>query len=122
MKQREVLIGIFLIALFIWGGLFLFTYQIRPATQLVLVTFLFLLTAALISTFAPLAYMLGQRFLITRRNHSIVGQSLRQSLLLTFVIIANLILRLLHSWNLLTAIVILAAAIVIEILALARKV
>jgi hypothetical protein len=121
MKQRGVLIGICLIALFIWGGLFLFTYQIRPATSLALAAFFLILTSALISTFAPLAYILGQRLLFTRRYRPTVGQSLRQGILLTLVVIANLMLRLLHSWNMLTAIVIIAAAIVIEILSLARK-
>lgn len=121
MKQREFLIGIFLIALFIWGGLFLFTYQVRPASSLALIAFFFMLTTALICTFAPLAYILGQRFLFGRRYRSTVGQSLRQGILLTFIIIANLVLRLLHSWSLLTAIVIIVAAFVFEILSLARK-
>jgi drug/metabolite transporter (DMT)-like permease len=121
MKQREVLSGIALIALFIWGGLFLYTYQVRPSTPLVLSIFFLILAAALITTFGLLAYLLGQRFLSSRRYRSAVGQALRQSILLTFVIIANLLLRLLHSWSLLTAIVIIVAAVVSEILSLARK-
>jgi hypothetical protein len=121
MKQREVLSGIALIALLIWGGLFLYTYQVRPSTPLVLSIFFLILAAALITTFGLLAYLLGQRFLASRRYRSAVGQALRQSVLLTFIIIANLLLRLLHSWSLLTAIVIIVAAVVIEILSLARK-
>jgi hypothetical protein len=121
MKQRKLFSGIGLIALFSWGGLFLFMYNVPPSTHLALLAFFGLLAVALMLTFSPLAYLIGQRLLFTRRYRSTVSQALRQGALLTFIITANLALRLLHSWNLLTTFIIIAAAIIIEVLSLARK-
>lgn len=121
MKQRKLFSGIVLIALLSWGGLLLFTYNVSPSTPLALLTFFLLLAVALMLTFSPLAYLIGQRLLFTRRYRSTASQALRQSALLTFIIIANLVLRLLDSWNLLTACIIIAAAIIVEVLSLARK-
>jgi hypothetical protein len=45
----------------------------------------------------------------------------RQGILLSLCIVLNLILRALHSWNIITAIIIFVAAIVVEIVSLARK-
>jgi hypothetical protein len=50
-----------------------------------------------------------------------VRQAIRESALLALVIILNLMLRALHSWNLAVAVVLLVAAIVVEVLALVRK-
>jgi hypothetical protein len=122
MKQRKLLSAIVLIALLSWGGLLLFTYHVQPSTPLVFFAFFLILAVALMVIFFPLAYWIGQRFFFTRRYRSTVSQALRQGALLTFIIIANLALRLLHSWNLLTTFIIIAAAIIIEVLSLARKV
>jgi hypothetical protein len=47
--------------------------------------------------------------------------ALRQGLLLALVIIFNLMLRVWHSWNILAALIIFVAAVIIEVLSLARK-
>jgi hypothetical protein len=121
MKQRKLLSAIVLIALLSWGGLLLFTYNVRPSTPLALFAFFLILAVALMIIFFPLAYLIGQRFLFTRRYRSTVSQALRQGALLSFIVIANLALRSLHSWNLLTTFIIIAAVIIIEVLSLARK-
>jgi hypothetical protein len=121
MKQRKLLSAIVLIALLSWGGLLLFTYHVQPSTPLAFFAFFLILAVALMAIFFPLAYLIGKRFLFTRRYRSSVSQALRQGALLTFIVIANLALRLLHSWNLLTTFIIIAAAIIIEVLSLARK-
>jgi hypothetical protein len=68
-----------------------------------------------------MAYLVSYRFLASRLARVTMRYSLRQGILLSLVVVLNLILRALHSWSIFMAIVILGAAIVIEILALARK-
>ncbi|MBA2396088.1 MAG: hypothetical protein H0V70_25460 [Ktedonobacteraceae bacterium] len=109
------------IALMAWAGVFLFTAFVPPHTPLAFIAFFLILSIALIGTFTPIAYIFGRlllmrrRYLVTRRN------AFRQGTLLALVILLNLILSALHSWNIFTAIIILAAAVIIEVLTLARK-
>jgi ABC-type maltose transport system permease subunit len=109
------------IALLAWAGLFTFTDFVPPHTLLAFVAFFLILYVALMGTFTPIAYALGRLLLIRRRYFVTLGYAFRQATLLTLVIVLNLILRALHSWNIFTGLVILAAAIITEILALARK-
>lgn len=110
------------VAVFTWAGLLLFTHFIPPYTLLAFVTFFLILTLALICTFAPCSYALGQRLFASRRRHRItLRYALRQGGLLSLAIVLNLILRALHSWNVIMAIVIVAAAVIVEVLFLARK-
>ena len=95
------------IAVLIWIGLLLFTRFVPPQTLLAFATFFLVLTLGLICTFAPLAYAFGQRIFASRRHHRITWYyALRQGTLLSFAIVLNLILRALHSWNIITAIII----------------
>lgn len=121
MKRRSLFIIMYLIAPLAWGGLFLFTYWVSPSAPLPILAFFLLLTIALLSLFFPLTYVLGQRLLFSRRYRATVRQALRQALLLSFIVLANLILLSLHSWNPLTALIIVFAMILVEILSLARK-
>jgi hypothetical protein len=109
-------------AIFAWGGLLLLTYSVPPQAVVAFAGFFLVLTIALICTFAPLAYATGQRIFAARRRHRITWyHALRQAALLSFAIVLNLILRALHSWNIGMALVIVGAAVIVEVLFLARK-
>jgi hypothetical protein len=110
-----------LLAPFVWGGLLLFTRFVPPHTVLAFVAFFVLMGAALTSTFAPIAYFVGLRFLSSRLYRATVRHALRQGALLSLCIVLNLVLLSLRSWNIFTAIVIFVVAIVIEVVSLARK-
>jgi hypothetical protein len=121
MTRRATLYILLLFAPFAWGGLLLFTRFVPPDTLLAFTVFFFLLGIALVCTFSPLAYFLSLRFLSSRLYRATVRHALRQGILLSLCIVLNLVLRALHSWNIFTSILIFAAALVIEILSLARK-
>ena len=105
----------------LWGGFLLFTRFVPPHTTPAFIAFFILLGVAFTSTFSPLAYFIGLRFLSSRLYRATVRHALRQGVLLSLCIILNLILLSLHSWNIFTTIVIFVAAIVIEVVSLARK-
>ena len=109
-------------ALFAWAGLLLLTHSVPPQTVVAFAGFFLVLTVALTCTFAPLTYAIGQRIFASRRRHRITWyHALRQGALLSFAIVLNLILRALHSWNIIMALVIVGAAVIVEVLFLARK-
>jgi hypothetical protein len=109
------------IALLAWGGLLLFTRYVEPVSLSAFMMFFLLMEIALITTFSPIAYFIGLRFFPRRLYNATKGHALRQGVLLSLAIVLNLLLRALHSWNIFTAIIILAVAVVIEVLFLARK-
>jgi hypothetical protein len=109
------------IAPFAWGGVLLFTYYVSPYNIASLVAVFLILGVALTSTLAPLLYAVVGRLLALRQYHMTMRQAIRQSALLSLVVLLNLMLRALHSWNIGMVIVTLVAAIVVEVLALARK-
>ena len=109
------------VALLAWSGLLLFTRYTAPTSLYAFTIFFLLLEVALISTLSPIAYFIGLRLFPRRLYDATKGHALRQGVLLSLVIVLNLLLRALHSWNIFTAIIILAVAIVIEVLSLARK-
>ena len=120
MSNRSSLYTLLLIAPLAWGGLLLFTRLVAPSTALAFFVFFLILGVALTSVFAPLAYFIGLSF-FSARYHATIRHAIRQGALLTLVIILNLILRALHSWSIFMAVVTLVAAVIIEILSLARK-
>ena len=65
------------------------------------VAFFVLLAVALASTFAPVAYVIGLRFISSRLYRATMGHAVRQGVLLSLCIVLNLMLRALHSWILL---------------------
>ncbi len=119
--NRKALYILILLAPLLWGGFLLFTRFVPPHTTLAFIAFFILLGVAFASTFSPLAYFISLRFLSSRLYRATVRHALRQGVLLSLCIILNLILLSLHSWNIFTAIVIFIAAIVIEVVSLARK-
>ena len=121
LTNRATLYILFILAPFLWGGLLLYTRFIPPHTIPAFVAFFVLIGIAITSTFAPIAYFISLRFLSSRLARTTVRHSLRQGALLSLCVILNLILLSLHSWNIFAAIIIFAAAIVIEIVSLAKK-
>jgi hypothetical protein len=121
LTNRSALRFLIVLAPLAWAGLAIYAYFVPPHGLLSFVAFFLLLDVALTSTFAPIAYAIGLRFISSRLYRATVRHALRQGALLALVIVLNLILRALHSWSIITAIIILAAAIVIEVVSLARK-
>lgn len=119
--NRTALYLLAVLAPLAWGALLLFTRYVPPEGPLAFVVFFTLLMVALTSTLAPLAYVIGHRFVSSRLYRATVRHSLRQGALLSLWIVFNLFLRALHSWNIFTAIISLGIVVVIEFLSLARK-
>ncbi len=109
-----------LLALLAWAGLLLFTRFVSPSTLSAFVAFFLLLDVALTCTITPLAYMLG-RFVLSPRYRTSKVVALRQGALFALVIVLNLILSAFNSWSIFACVAVLGAAVVIEVLALARK-
>jgi len=121
LTNRHALYLLIVLAPFLWGGLLLFTRLIPPHTILAFIAFFVLIGIAITSTLAPIAYFISLRFLSSRLSRTADRHALRQGALLSLCVILNLILLLLHSWNIFAAIIIFAAAIVIEVVSLAKK-
>jgi len=120
-NTRTTLTLLLLLAPVTWGGLLVFTHFVPPVGTLTYTTFFVLLGVALTCTFSPIAYFISLRFLSSRLYRTTVRHALRQGVLLSLCIVLNLLLRSLHSWSIFAAIVIFIAAIVIEVVSLARK-
>ena len=120
-NNRTTLYILLLLAPIAWGGLLTYTHFVPPVGTLSYTTFFVLLCIALTCTISPIAYVIGLRFLSSRLYRTTVRHALRQGVLLSLCIVLNLLLRSLHSWNIFAAIVIFIAAIVIEVVSLARK-
>jgi hypothetical protein len=121
MTNRTALYVLMLLALLAWGGLLLFTHFVPPQAVLAYVTFFVLLSVALTCTFSLLAYFIGLRFISSRLYRATMRHALRQGALLALLIVFNLLLRVLHSWSIFTALVSLGIVLVIEVLSLGRK-
>ena len=121
LTNRHALYLLIVLAPIFWGALLLYTRFIPPHTLLAYFTLFILLGLAITSTFTPIAYFISLRFLSSRLARATVRHALRQGILLSLCIVLNLILLALHSWNIFAAVIIFAAAIVIEIVSLAKK-
>ena len=121
LTNRHALYLLIALAPLLWGALLLYTRYIPPQTVLSFIAFFLLLSVAITSTFAPVAYFISLRFLSSRLYRTTVRHALRQGALLSLCIVLNLILLSLHSWNIFAAIIIFAAAIVVEVVSLAKK-
>lgn len=109
------------IALIAWAVLLLFTRFVPPNSFLNYAIFFVVLGISLTSTLMPFTYLISLRVFAKRLYTVNIRHALRQSTLLSLAIVLNLILRALHSWNIFMAIVLLGVAVIVEILALARK-
>ncbi|GAC1378363.1 MAG: hypothetical protein NVSMB33_02350 [Ktedonobacteraceae bacterium] len=121
LTDRASLSILIVLAPLVWGGLLLFTRFVPPHSPLAYLAFFVLLGVALICTFSPLAYFIGLHLLAFRHYRATVPHSLRQAALLSLCVIINLMLLSLNSWNIFVAFITLIAAIVIEVISLARK-
>lgn len=121
LTNRATTYLLLVLALCMWAGIVIFTRYVPPQGMMAFAAFFVLLAVALASTFAPVAYVIGLRFISSRLYRATMGHAVRQGILLSLCIVLNLMLRALHSWNIITAIIIFAVAIVIEIVSLARK-
>jgi hypothetical protein len=120
MSARSSIYRLLLITLIAWSGLLLFTYFVEPQSTLALVIFFLIASVALTSIFAIIAFGIG-RVLSARVYHTTIRRAIRQGALLSLAIMLNLILRILHSGSVFTAMMIIGAALVLEVLALAKK-
>jgi hypothetical protein len=121
MSNRSSLLTLLGIAPVAWGGLLLFTRFVAPESLPARVAFFLMLSVALISIFAPIAYFIGHYLFSSRRYHASMRHAMRQGALLALVVDFNLLLLILRSWNIFTSIIIFAAAVIVELLSLARK-
>ena len=121
MTGRAILYSSAVIALLAWIAVALFTRFVSP-TSIMAFTLLFtLLGIALTCTLTPITYGIGLRLITSQIYRATVSHAVRQALLLSLAVILNLILLSLHSWNIFTGLIILAAAVIVEVLFLARK-
>jgi hypothetical protein len=121
MTVRASLSLLLLLALVAWSVLALFTHLVSPDTALSFIAFFIILLVALTSTLAPIAYAISRALLAQRAYRPTLGQSLREGMLLALAIVLNLLLLALRSWNIFTALASVFAAVVLEVLLLARK-
>lgn len=108
-------------ALMTWVGLLIFTGFVPPQSLQALVVVFVLLFLALTSTFIPLIYLIRKIFARRQLTSFLTGSAVRESILLTICIVFNLFLRLLHSWSVITSLLTLAIAAVIEVLMLGQS-
>ena len=121
MSNRAVLYSSVTIAPLAWIAVLLFT-RFTPPVGVMAFTLLFLLLGvALTSTITPIAYGIGLRLLTSHLYRATVTHALRQGILVSLAVILNLILLSLRSWNIFTGLIILVAAVIVEVLFLARK-
>lgn len=118
---RTLLIITPIVALFAWAGLLIFTRYVPPASIPAFVVVFVLLELALFCTFVPLTYLVTRGVLAKRIARPTIRHALRQSLLFSIFIEFNLLLRVLHSWGLFTALVSFIIIVVVEFLALSGK-
>src|SRR2546421_12811679 len=120
MSARSSIHRLLLITLVAWSGLLLFTFFVEPQSLLAFVIFFLIASVALTSIFAIIAYGISRYLLPSRIYHATIRRAIRQGALLSLAIMLNLILRILHSGSIFTAIMIVGAAVVLEVLALAK--
>jgi hypothetical protein len=119
--QRVILIAVLFFALLAWVALLCFTYYVYPATTNDFFVFFLLLLVALTCTLSPAIYLIGTRLFFSRTHRMTILQAICQGGIIALAVVLNLILRSLHSWNLIMAVVIVVAATVVEIIFMARK-
>lgn len=120
-SDRALLITMSIIAPLTWGGLLLFTRYVPPQSPLAFLVAFLLVGTALLCTLSPVIYLVTRRVLNVRPYRPTVRSALRQGGLISSWVVFNLVLRVLHSWSVFTAIVSFGIIVVGEILVLGRK-
>ena len=118
MSKRSCLSILVLIALLSWCGLLWFAHAVPPGPLPAIAIFFLILAIALTSTGAPVAYMINRFFSSAQPT---VRSALRRGALFALIVVINLMLCAMRSWNVFTAILIVIAVIVVEVIVLARK-
>jgi len=85
---RTALYILALVAPLAWAALLLYARFVPPQGVLAFAAFFILLDVALTSTFTPLAYVIGLRFISPRLYRTTVRHALRQGALLALLLIA----------------------------------
>ena len=119
MSRRTLLMVTGAVALGAWGGLLLFTYYVPRSAPAILGVFI-LLSLALFCTCMLLTYLVLWVVLARRKQRPRMTQVLRESVLISTWLIFNLLLSVLRSWSLFTAIVSFGIIVVIELLVLGQ--
>ncbi len=119
LSRRGALITLTLAALCTWGGLLTFTYFVPPQEQVAPLV-LVLLGLALWSTSTLLIYAVARLILARRAQRPALSQAIREGGLISAWLIFNLLLRVLSSWSILSAVVSFGIIVVIELLVLSR--
>lgn len=120
LSRRGLISIIALVALCMWGALFIFTYFIRPQSLLAIIVVFILLSVALLCTCTLLIYLILWIVLSSRARRPSLTQALREGGLIAAWLIFNLLLSTLHSWSIFTTIVSFGIIVVIELLVLGR--
>ncbi|HEY3992512.1 MAG TPA: hypothetical protein VGM01_06475 [Ktedonobacteraceae bacterium] len=120
LSRRGLISIIALVALCMWGALFVFTYFIRPQNLPAILAVFILLSAALLCTCTLLIYLISWAILAARARRPSLTQALREGGLITAWLIFNLLLSTLHSWSIFTMIVSFGIIVVVELLVLGR--
>lgn len=122
MATRHPIVALTLLALAAWIGLLLFGRFVRPAGLLAPALFLLLLFIALAASFTPIAQLVGTRLVRSKWYYQHRWRhALRQGTLITLAIITNLALLALGAWFWADVLLIVIAAVLVELIALARK-
>ncbi len=122
MAIRHPVVTMAVVALFAWLGLGLFGKLVAPEGAFPRILFLLLLLIALTATFTPIAQLVGSR-LVRSKWYALHAfrHALRQGLLIALAIVANLTLKALDAWFWADVLLIALAAVLVEIIAIARK-
>ena len=121
MARKSSIYLLFFIAVPAWLILLLFTRFVAPSSLFAFCVFFLFFSLALSSTLAPIIYSVELRVFPKYHYYHLVRYAMRQSALLTIAVDLNLIFLVLHTWNVVMALIILLAAIILEVLFLARK-
>lgn len=119
-SRRALLLVISAIALCAWGGLLLFTYFVTISGAAIFAVFI-LLGLALFSTCVLLTYLVLWIAFARRGQIPRLRQALREGGLFSAWLLFNLVLSILHSWSLFSAIVSFGIIVIVESLVLGKS-
>src|ERR1051326_257243 len=122
MAARHPIRTMVVVALIAWVILVLYGKLVSPEGAVARIMFLVLLLVALTATFTPVAQFVGSQFVRSKwyAQHA-WRHALRQGALVAITIVANLALKALDAWFWADILLIALAAVLVELIALARK-
>lgn len=120
LSARALLITMSIVMLLAWAGLLLFTRYVPPRGMPAIAAVFLLLSVALFCTFVPLIYLITRAIFAARSRRPRLSQAAREGGLIAAWLVFNLLLRVLQSWSIFTALVSFGIIVVVEILVLGR--